>query len=185
MIDVNDLRKGVTFQIDNDLYKVLDYNFNKPGRGNATIRIKARNLRTNATIERTFSSGERVQDVRLEYRNVQFLYADGDIYYFMDMETYEQPGIQKEMLGDYTNYLKEGVEVKLTYFDNKPLDAEMPTTVDLKVIKADPAVKGDTATSVLKRITVETGYNLNVPAFVEEGNVIRIDTRTGEYVTRV
>ena len=185
MIDVNDLRKGITFLIDNDLYKVLDYNFNKPGRGNATIRIKGRNLRTGATIERTFSSGERVQDARLEYRNVQFLYSDGDIYYFMDTETYEQPGVQKEMLGDYVNYLKEGVEVKLTYYENKPLDAEMPTTVDLKVISANPAVKGDTATSVLKRITVETGYALNVPAFVEEGNTIRIDTRTGEYVTRV
>ncbi len=184
MIDVNDLRKGITFEIDNDLYKVLEYHFNKPGRGNATIRIKARNMRTGSIIERTFSSGERVQDVRLEYRNVQFLYSDGNLLHFMDMETYEQPAIQKEILGDSVGFLKEGVEVKLTIYQDKPLDAELPTTVDLKVIHAEAAVKGDTATGVSKKITLETGYQLNVPMFIEEGEIIRVDTRTGEYVTR-
>jgi len=185
MIDVNDLRKGVTFEINNELFKVLDYHFNKPGRGNATIRIKGRNLLTGATIERTFSSGERVQDVRLDYRNVQFLYSDDNLLHFMDMETFEQPTISRDLLGDLSDFLKEGVEVKLTFYQSKPIDAELPTTVDLKVIKADAAVKGDTATGVTKRVTTETGYNANVPMFVSEGDIIRIDTRTGEYVTRV
>jgi len=185
MIDVNELRKGVTFQIDNDLYKVLDYHHNKPGRGAATIRIKARNIRTGSTIDKTFSSGERVQDIRLEYHTVQYLYSDGDLYYFMDTETFEQPGLSAELLGDAIGFLKEGIEVKLTYFENEPLDIELPTTVDFTVVEAEAAVRGDTATGVSKKVKVENGQEFNVPAFIDVGNVIRIDTRTGEYVTRV
>lgn len=185
MIDVNELRKGVTFEFDDQLYKVVDYHHNKTGRGNATIRIKARNMRTYSNTEMTFSSGERVQDVRLEYHNVQFLYTDGTLFYFMDMETFEQPAISAELIGDAAQFLKEGVEVKLTFFDNEALDVDLPTTIDLKVVKAESAVKGDTATGVTKRVEVETGAEVNTPAFVEEGDVIRVDTRTGEYVTRV
>ncbi len=185
MIDVNELRKGVTFELDNQLFKVLDYSHNKPGRGSATIRIKARNLRTGATIDKTFGSGERVQDVRLDYHNVQFLYADGELYYFMNMQTFEQPAIQKNVIGDAAVFLKEGVEVKLTLYDNEPLDVELPTTVDMLVTKAESAVRGDTATGVTKKVTVETGAQVNTPNFVEEGDIIRVDTRTGEYVTRV
>jgi elongation factor P len=185
MIDVNELRKGVTFQIDNDIYKVLDYHHNKPGRGAATIRIKARNLRSGATIEKTFGSGERVQDIRLEYHTVQFLYSDGDLYYFMDTETFEQPGITKELLGDNVVYLKEGTEVKLTYFENEPIDVELPTTIDFEVIESEAAVRGDTATGVSKKVKVDTGFEFSVPAFINNGDIIRVDTRTGEYVTRV
>ena len=185
MIDVNDLRKGVTFELNDDLYKVLEFNFNKPGRGNATIRIKARNINSGTIIERTFNSGERVQDVRLEYHTVQFLYADGELLHFMDMQTFEQPTLQKDILGDSAEFLKEGVEVKLTSYKGKPIDAELPTTVDLRVNKAEIAIRGDTATGVTKRVVTETGYSLNVPNFIEEGDMIRIDTRTGEYVTRV
>jgi len=185
MIDVNELRKGVTFEYDNQLFKVLDYHHNKPGRGQATIRIKARNLRTGATIEKTFGSGERVDNVRLDYHNVQFLYTDGSIYHFMDMETFEQPAIQKNIIGDAAGYLKEGVEVKLTLYDNEPLDVELPTTVDLRVTKAENSVRGDTATGVTKRVTVETGALVTTPNFVNEGDTIKVDTRTGEYVTRV
>ena len=185
MIDVNELRKGVTFEIDNQLYKVLEYSHNKPGRGSATIRIKARNLRTGATIDKTFGSGERIQDVRLDYHNVQFLYSDGDLYYFMDMETFEQPAIQKDVIGESAVFLKEGVEVKLTLYENEPLDVELPTNVDLLVVKAENAVRGDTATGVTKKVALETGATVNTPNFVEEGDVIRVDTRTGEYVTRV
>jgi elongation factor P len=179
------LRKGVTFEFDNQLYKVVDYHHNKTGRGNATIRIKARNMRTFSNIEMTFSSGERVQDVRLEYHNVQFLYTDGSLYHFMDMETFEQPAISSELIGDAAQFLKEGVEVKLTFFENEALDVDLPTTIDLKVVKAESAVKGDTATGVTKKVELETGAEVNTPAFVEEGDVIRVDTRTGEYVTRV
>lgn len=185
MIDVNDLRKGVTFEYDNQLYKVVDYHHNKTGRGNATIRVKARNLRTYSNVEMTFNSGERIQDVRLEYHNVQFLYSDGDLFHFMDMETFEQPAISADLIGDSSIFLKEGVEVKLTFFDSEPLDVELPTTIDLKVVKAEDAVRGDTATGVTKKVEVETGAEVNTPSFVNVGDTIRIDTRTGEYVTRV
>lgn len=185
MIDVNDLRKGVTFEYDNQLYKVVDYHHNKTGRGNATIRIKARNMRTLTNIEMTFNSGERIQDVRLEYHNVQFLYSDGSIFHFMDMQTFEQPAISAEVIGEAAKFLKEGVEVKLTVYENEPLDVELPTTIDLKVTKAESSVRGDTATGVTKKVEVETGAEVTTPNFVELGDTIRIDTRTGEYVTRV
>jgi elongation factor P len=185
MIDVNDLKKGVTFELDNQLFKVLDYHHNKTGRGNATIRIKARNLRSGSTIEKTFNSGERVQDVRLDYHNVQFLYSDGDLFHFMDTETFDQPAIPRVIIGDAAVFLKEGVEVKLTLFDNEPLDVELPTTVDLHVTQAESAVKGDTATGVTKKVVLETGAEVSTPSFVNEGDIIRVDTRTGEYVTRV
>ena len=184
MIDVNDLRKGVTFELDGSLYKVLDYSHNKPGRGNATIRIKARDLRTGTTLEKTFQSGDRVQDVRLEFHNVQYLYRDGDLFYFMDMETFEQPGIHASVIADMAGFLKEGMEVKLTFYNNEPIDIDLPTSVDLKVTQAEAAVKGDTATGVTKRVVTETGQEVQVPYFVKEGDVIRVDTRTGSYVTR-
>ncbi len=185
MIDVNDLRKGVIFEMDNNLYRVLDYSFNKPGRGNATIRIKARDLRKGNTLEKTFSSGERIKDVRLDFHNVQFLYTDGEIYHFMDLETYDQPAISSTVVSDYAGFLKPEMEVKLTFFESEPLDLELPTTVDLLVTYAEPAVKGDTATGVTKKVTTGTGLEVSVPYFVQTGDVIRVDTRTGEYVTRV
>ena len=185
MIDVNDLRKGVTFETDGSLYKVLDYHHNKPGRGNATIRIKAVNLRTGAILEKTFQSGERVQDIRLDYHTVQYLYNDGELYHFMDLETYDQPAISKSILGDAANYLTENLEVKLTFYEGEPLDVELPTSVDLNVVEAEVAVRGDTATGVTKRVTTETGLSVVVPNFVEVGDTIRVDTRTGSYITRV
>jgi elongation factor P len=185
MIDVNDLRKGVTFELDNSLYKVLDYEHHKPGRGKATIRVKARDLRTGTILDKSFISGDRVQDVRLDYHTVQYLYNDGSLYYFMDLETYDQPAISSEMIGDAVGFLKEGLEVKLTFYDKEPLDIDLPITVDLAVVQADVAVRGDTATGVTKKVTTETGLAVQVPNFVEEGNVIRVDTRTGVYITRV
>lgn len=185
MIDVNDLRKGVIFEMDGNLYRVMDYSFNKPGRGNATIRIKARDLRKGNSLEKTFTSGERIKDVRLDFHNVQFLYNDGEIYHFMDLETYEQPAISSVVIGDYAGFLKPEMEVKLTFYENEPIDIELPTTVDLVVTYAEPAVKGDTATGVTKKVTTETGLEVGVPYFVQTGDTIRVDTRTGEYVTRV
>lgn len=184
MIDVNDLRKGVTFDLDGNLYKVLDYEHHKPGRGNATIRIKARDLRKGTIIDKTFTSGDRVQDVRLDYHNVQYLYTDGDFYHFMDNDTYEQPALSKDLLGEAVEYLKPEMEVKLTYYGSEPIDVELPLTVDLLVTEAEPAVRGDTATGVTKRVTTETGLQVQVPGFVVSGDVIRVDTRTGSYVTR-
>lgn len=185
MIDVNDLRKGVTFELDGNLYKVLEYHHHKPGRGNATIRIRAIDLRSGTILEKTFQSGDRVQDVRLDYHNVQYLYTDGDLYHFMDLETFEQPAIPAEVLGESAKYLKEGMEVKLTFYQGEPLDIELPTSVDLRVTYAEVAVRGDTATGVTKKVTTETGLEVMVPSFVQEGDIIRVDTRTGEYVTRV
>jgi elongation factor P len=185
MIDVNDLRKGVIFELESNLYRVLEYEHNKPGRGNATIRIKARNLRSGSTIEKTFASGGRVQDVRLDYQNVQYLYNDGTFYYFMNTETFEQPAVSAKLLGDTANFVKEGLEVKLTFYNDEILDVELPTSVDLKVTSAEIAVKGDTATGVTKRVTLETGGTVDVPIFVNEGDVVRVDTRTGAYLTRV
>ncbi len=185
MIDVNDLRKGVTFELDSNLFKVLEYSHNKSGRGNATIRVKARNLRSGATIEKTFNSGERVQDIRLDHHNVQYLYNDGDFYHFMDLETYEQPALPGDALGEARHFLKEGLEVKLTFYEGEPLDIELPTTIDVEIIQAEAAVRGNTATGVNKKVVTETGLEVSVPAFVELGDVIRVDTRDGSYVTRV
>jgi elongation factor P len=185
MIDVNDLRKGITFELDGSLFKVLDYSHNKPGRGNATIRIKARNLRTGSTVDKTFQSGDRVPDARLEFHNVTYLYKDGDSYIFMDQETFEQPGIPSNVIGENAGFLKEGMEIKLTIYNNEPLDIDLPTSVDLKVVQAENAVKGDTATGVTKKVVCETGLEVATPYFVVAGDTIRVDTRTGAYVTRV
>jgi elongation factor P len=147
--------------------------------------VKARNMLTGANIDKTFQSGDRVQDARLDFHNVQYLYSDGDFYYFMDNETFEQPGIKADVLGDNALYLKAGMEAKLTFYKGEALDVELPTSVDLEVKEADVAVRGDTATGVTKKIKTETGLEVNCPQFVKVGDIIRVDTRTGEYVTRV
>lgn len=185
MIDVNDLRKGVIFELDSNLYRVIDYQHHKPGRGNAIIRIKARNIRTGSNIERTFQSGDRVQDIRLDFHNVAYLYSDGEIFYFMDNETYEQQAVPATIVGDYAGFLKDGMELKLTFYNGEPLDMDLPTSVDLKVVYAEMAIRGDTATGVTKKVKTETGLEVRCPEFVKEGDTIRVDTRTGEYVTRV
>ncbi|MEK6223215.1 MAG: elongation factor P [Chloroflexota bacterium] len=185
MIDANALRKGVTFLIDKDIFKVLDYSHNKTGRGLANIRVKAMNLRTGSQIEKTFSSSERVEDIRLDYHTAQYLYQDGDDVVFMDTETYEQPTIPASILGESINFLKDEMQVKLTFFEGEPLDIDLPTSVELKITHAEPAVRGDTATGVQKKVTTETGLQVTVPAFIDEGDTIKVDTRSGDYITRV
>jgi elongation factor P len=185
MIDVNELRKGVTFELDGSLYKVLEYDHHKPGRGKATIRVDVRDLRTGTRLKKKFNSGDTVQDVRLTYRNAKFMYSDGEFYHFMDVETFEQPALKAEVLGDSAKFLVDEMEVKLTFYQQEPLDIDLPTTVDQVVVQADPSVRGDTATSVTKAVTTTTGLEVLVPNFVEAGDTIRIDTRSGDYVTRV
>jgi len=185
MIDVNELRKGVTFEYDGSIYRVLDYHHHKPGRGNATIRVRAANLRTGGNLDLTYQSGDRVQDIRLDYHNVQYLYSDGQFYYFMDQDTYEQPALSKDLIGDSADYLKEGLDIKLTFYQGEPLDIELPLTIDMEVVEADPSVRGDTATGVTKRVVTETGLQVQVPGFVEAGDRIRVNTSNGAYVTRV
>jgi elongation factor P len=184
MIDVNELRKGVTFEQDGNLYKVLEYAHNKPGRGPATIRIKARDLRKGSTLDMTFTSSNRVQDVRLDYHNAQFLYADDRFLYFMDNQNYEQYPVNKSILGEQIDFLKPNMVVKLMFFESEALDVELPITVDMLITKAEPSVRGDTATGVTKRVITETGLEVQVPSFVGEGDTIRVDTRNGEYITR-
>jgi elongation factor P len=185
MIDVNDLRKGVTFTLDGQLFKVLDYSHNKPGRGNATIRTKLVNLKTGVNLERTFQSGDRVQDIRLDHHIAQYIYNDGHLYYFMDTTTYEQTPLTAETLGDSTKFLKENLEVKLTFYQDEPIDIELPVAVELKVVESEAGVKGDTATGANKFVTTETGLKVQVPLFVNVGDTIKVSTVTGEYLTRV
>ena len=185
MIDVNELRKGVTFELDGHIYKVLEYDHHKPGRGKATIRVDVRDLRTGTRLKKKFNSGDSVQDIRLTFKNAKYMYNDGEKYFFMDVETYEQPSLRGDILGDVTKFLTDEMEVKITFFEGAPLDVSLPTTVDQQVVRADPSVRGNTATSVTKSVTTSTGLEVEVPNFVEAGDTIRIDTRTGEYVTRV
>jgi elongation factor P len=184
MIDVNDLRKGVTFELDGRLLKVIEYSHNKPGRGNATIRTKVRDLRNGNVLDKTFQSGDRVQDIRLDHHQAQFLYSDGNLFHFMDSENYEQTAISAVVIGENAPSLREGQEVKLTFHESEPIDIELPASVDLKIVEAAMGVKGDTATGATKSVTTETGLKVNVPLFVENGDTIRVDTRTGQYLTR-
>jgi elongation factor P len=184
MIDVNDLRKGVTFELDGRLFKVLEYAHNKPGLGNATIRTRIRDLRSGSIMEKTFQSGDRVQDIRLDHHQAQYLYSDGNLFHFMDTESYDQPAISAAIIGEYAPYLKEGLEVKLTFHESEAIDIELPASVDLKVVAAEMGVKGDTATGATKTVTTETGLKVMVPLFVSTGDTIRVDTRTGDYLTR-
>jgi elongation factor P len=185
MIEVNNLRKGVTFELEGELYKVLDYHHIKVARGGATIRVKVRDLRSGATIEKTFNSGDRVQDIRLEKREVQYLYSDGNLYYFMDTETYEQPVLSADLLGDAVSYLTDSMTLSLLTYEGEAIDIDLPVTVELEVVDAEPGFAGDTAQGATKEVTVSTGLKVQTPLFVEVGDVIRIDTRDGSYLTRV
>ena len=185
MAGVQDLRKGATYAEDNELWRVLEYSHIKTGRGNATIRLRVRNLRSGSAMEKTYPSGSRVQDIRLDHADVQYLYNDGDLYYFMDLETNEQPVISGKLLGDAIPFLIDGMTLALESYEGEPISVELPTTVDLEVIKTDPGFAGDTATNATKAAIVSTGYQAQVPLFVNIGDKIRIDTRTGAYLTRV
>ena len=158
MIGVQDLRKGTTFIEDNDLWRVMEYEHVKTGRGNATIRVKVRNVRSGSAQTKTYPSGSRVQDIRLDHAEVQYLYNDGDLYYFMDLETNEQPVLSAKLLGDAVNFLVDGMSLALESYEGESISIELPTTVDLEVVKTDPGFAGDTATNATKPATVSTGY---------------------------
>jgi len=184
-IGVTELRKGVTFEDGGDLFRVLEYQHIKMGRGSATIRLKLSNLRTGANLERTFPNGGVVNDIRLDNREVQYLYSDSDAYHFMDNENYEQFAITEDTLGDAVKYLKEGMTLELSLYEGRAISIDLPTTVDLKIVETAPGFKGDTASGGGKPATLETGLVVTVPFFVNQGDTIRVDTRTNDYVTRV
>ena len=185
MIDVNQLRRGVNFLHDNALYKVTEYSHSKPGRGKATIKVNVRNLRTGANVVLSFTSGDRVQDVRLDKRSVQYLYNDGMFYVFMDTETYEQYQIRHDTVGDDTVFLRENMDMELLFYDQEVLDYMLPQSLEFEVVEAENAVAGDTATGATKEVITETGLKVKTPLFVNVGDRIKVNTETGEYITRV
>lgn len=185
MISTNDFRTGLTIELDGDIYQVIEFLHVKPGKGSPFVRSKLRNLRTGAVIERTFNAGEKVPRAHLERRQAQYLYNDGSNYYFMDMESFEQLALGPAELGDGVKYLKENMEILCLMYQGRILGIELPNTVELRVIETTPGIRGDTATGGSKPAKLETGVIVQVPLFVEEGEIIQVDTRTGQYLKRV
>lgn len=184
MISVNDLRTGLTIEWDGDIYTVVDFLHVKPGKGAAFVRTKLKNIRTGSTQEHTFRAGEKVSRAHIETHQMQYLYSTGDEYFFMDTETYDQITLSASDLGDAPKYLLENMTIGIQFYANKPIGVDLPTTVNLKVTQTEPGFKGDTATGATKPATLETGITVQVPLFIEEGDVLKIDTRTGEYLSR-
>lgn len=184
MVDTGSMRKGITIILDGELYKVLEHEHNKQGRGTANVRLTLRNVRTGSTIIKTVMAGERFEQARLENKKVQYLYRDGDDFYFMDQETFEQPMVNADIIGDAVKYMKEGLDMELLTYGDEVLDVSLPTSVTLTITDTEPNYRGDT-TSGGKPATLETGAVTSVPFFINRGETIRVDTRTGEYIERV
>ena len=185
MISSNDFRPGVVVTLDGDLYAIVASQHVKRGRGSAYVRAKIRNLKTGSITERTFNAGERVPHVYLDHREMQYLYHQGDEYVFMDQQSYEQVNLGADLLGDATLFLKDNTVVTVVHYEDRPIAVELPNSVDLKVTETAPGFRGDTAAGSSKPATLETGAVVQVPFFVEVGNIIRVDTRTGEYLERL
>ena len=185
MISTGDLRKGVVIQLDGEIWQILDYHHIKMGRGSAQVRIKLRNVKRGQTVERSFQAGEKWPRAFLEQRPVQFLYRDGNEYHFMDTQSYDQFSMTADQLGDTAQYLIDGMTVDRTSYEGETIGVELPVTVEQKVIETEPGFAGDTQSGARKPATTETGLVVQVPLFVDVGDTIRIDTRTGDYQTRV
>jgi len=185
MISTGELRKGVAIELDGDLWQILDYHHIKMGRGSAQVRITLRNIKRGQTIERSFQAGTKWPRASMEKRPVQFLYRDGDDFHFMDTDSYDQFMLRGEQLGDSTRYLKDGMTLDRTSYQGETIGVEVPVTVDLAVVETEPGFAGDTQSGARKPATTETGLVVQVPIFVEPGDTIRVDTRTGEYQTRL
>jgi len=185
LISTNDLRTGITIEIDGEVYMVVDFQHVKPGKGAAFVRTKIKNVKTGQVFERNFRAGEKLNRAIVERKTMQYLYSEGDVYYFMDTQTYEQIPLSKDQLGDAINYLKENLEVLVMFYEGVSIGVELPTFVELEVTHTEPGFKGDTATGGSKPATLETGLTIQVPLFINIGDVIRVDTRTGEYLSRV
>ncbi|MBQ5759080.1 MAG: elongation factor P [Schwartzia sp.] len=184
MISSTDFRTGLTIEIDNAVWQIVEFQHVKPGKGAAFVRTKMKNVVTGAVIERTFNPNEKMPPAHLETRKMQYLYESDGMYTFMDQETFEQEEISKEQLGDALNYLLEEMEVAVQSFKGKIIGISLPNSVVLEVTECEPSVKGNTATGATKMATVQTGYEVRVPLFVNEGDKLRIDTRTGAYIER-
>ncbi|MCR4430727.1 MAG: elongation factor P [Tepidanaerobacteraceae bacterium] len=185
MISTNDLRTGITVEIDGDVFMVVDFQHVKPGKGAAFVRTKIKNVKTGQVFERNFRAGEKLSRAVIERKTMQYLYESGDTYYFMDTQTFEQIPLNKEQLGDSIKYLKENMEVMVMFYEGVTIGIELPTFVELQIVETEPGFKGDTATGGSKPATLETGAVVQVPLFINKGDIIRVDTRTGEYLSRV
>ena len=185
MIMAGDFRTGVTVEIDGVVWSISDFQHVKPGKGAAFVRTKLKNVMTGAVLERTFSPTDKYPLAHIETKDMEYLYSDGELYYFMDVETYEQIPLNFEQVEDAIDFIKENDQVKMRFYKGNAFSVEAPNFVELKVTETEPGFKGDTATGTTKPATLETGYHIAVPLFVNEGDVIRIDTRTGEYMSRV
>lgn len=184
MVVAGDFKNGVTFDMDGQVMQVIEFQHVKPGKGAAFVRTKLRNVITGAVIEKTFSPTDKYQDARIERKEMQYLYSDGDLYYFMDMETYEQMPIGSDLIGDNFKFVKEEMMCKINFYKEKPFAVEPPMFVVLEVTDTEPGVRGDTATGATKNATVETGAVIRVPLFINQGDKLKIDTRTSEYLER-
>ncbi len=184
VIDTSEFRKGMKIEIDGEPFEILEFQHVKPGKGSAFTRTTIRSLISGRNLEPTFKSGDKVDRPDIEDRDMQFLYSQGDEFHFMDQKSYEQTYISEKVLGDAKNYLKENINAAILFFNGKAIGVTLPNSVELKVVKCDPGVRGDTVSGAQKPAVLETGYTINVPLFINEGDVLKIDTRTGDYLTR-
>ena len=184
MFSVNDVKNGITFELEGEIFQVLEFSHVKPGKGAAFVKMKVRNLRTGSTTEKSFNSGTKLDKAMIEKRPMQFLYASGDNYNFMNMDTYEQMELTSSQLGDEAKFLKEGLNVDLSFYNGELLGVILPDKVELKVVHTEPAVKGNTTNNALKDAKIETGYTVKVPLFINSGERIIISTKDGKYSSR-
>jgi elongation factor P len=185
LINVGEIRKGIIIELDGQLYNVVDFQHIKMGRGSAQVRLKLRNVKSGGTVDKTFQAGEKFQRVRLDHRTVQYMYHDGDQYQFMDTDSFDQIMLTADQLGDAVNYMMDGLTLELLSYNDEPIGVELPITVEMEVTETEPGFRGDTATGGTKPATLQTGLVVQVPLFVNQGERIKVDTRTGTYQERV
>ena len=184
MYETSDIRKGLRIELDGEPYMIIEFQFVKPGKGNAFTRTKIRNLINGSVLDRTFKTGEKIKRADTEEREMQFLYNDGS-WHFMDSQSYEQVSLEAQLVGDSGDYLSENMEIQISFYQGKPIGLTLPNFVNLSVVETTPGERGNTVTGATKPARLSTGYKVNVPLFINEGDLLRIDTRTGEYVERV
>ncbi|MCL2315053.1 MAG: elongation factor P [Proteobacteria bacterium] len=185
VIDTSEFRKGLKIEIDNEPFEIVDFQHVKPGKGSAFVRTSIKSLITGRLLQPTLKSGEKVGKPDIEDKEMQFLYQQGEEFYFMDNRSYEQTFLSASVLGDARDFLKENIDVSILFYNGAAIGVSLPNSVDLKVVQCDPSVRGDTVTGASKPAKLETGYTVNVPLFINEGDVLKIDTRDGKYLTRV
>jgi elongation factor P len=185
MATTSEFRKGLKLLVDNEPFTIVEFQHVKPGKGGAFVRTRIKSLVTGNVLDRTFRSGDKVEIPEMEEKAMEYMYKEGSNYYFMDVNTYDQLFVEEENLADARNFLKEGLTINVSFYKGKAIGVDLPNFVDLKIVKTEPGMKGDTAQNATKPAELESGYVLQVPLFLEEGEVIKIDTRSGEYITRV